>query len=254
MRQTTRRSMRRTRDARRERFCVFWRVSPVLDAAPGRENSYAQIGSNWCDGDRRCDPLGLSNLAEVVSRKRIHFPGQGPRGGWKAGDARKCCGRAQEAWATGSAAMRGRRDLSSLTSDRRGEAGFGWRAMASAHAACRQPLQPCLRPRVLADRDIEAHPRRAFEMRAKYGAGRQHDARALRGFSELQRIGNVREAAPNEHAVVCAWIDQRSLGHVTLVRVSATPHNRPATAPSRACLPTFASPSAPFSSNAPWGP
>src|SRR5262249_60580801 len=77
-----------------------------------------------------------------------------------------------------------------------------WR---SPHAALRRlaplPLQPPLNASVLADGDVEPHPRRAPEMRTEDGAGREHDAVALRSFRECQRVLDIREARPNEHAV-----------------------------------------------------
>ena len=51
-------------------------------------------------------------------------------------------------------------------------------------AARRLLLQPALHARVLADGDVEPHPRRALEMRTEDRARREHDAVALRRFRQ----------------------------------------------------------------------
>jgi hypothetical protein len=53
---------------------------------------------------------------------------------------------------------------------------------ASGCLARRLPLQPTLHARILADGDVEPHPRRALEMRTKDSSRCEHDAIALRGF------------------------------------------------------------------------
>ena len=63
------------------------------------------------------------------------------------------------------------------------------------------PLQPALHARVLAHGNIEPHPRRALQMRTEHRARREHDAVALRRLRQGQRVVNMREARPNEHAV-----------------------------------------------------
>src|SRR6266404_1435411 len=64
------------------------------------------------------------------------------------------------------------------------------------------PLQPALHARVLAYGDIEPHPWRALEMRTEDRARREHDAVAMRGFRQRQRIVDMREPRPDEHAAV----------------------------------------------------
>lgn len=63
------------------------------------------------------------------------------------------------------------------------------------------PLQPPLHAHVLTGSDIEAHPRRALEMRTEYGAWSQHNTLALGHFCQGKRIPDVREARPHEHPV-----------------------------------------------------
>jgi hypothetical protein len=92
----------------------------------------------------------------------------------------------------------------------------------------RLPLQPALHSRVLADGDVEPQPRRAPEMGTEDRARREHDAVALRRLRQCQRVVDMREARPDEHAV-CRLREQlksdASKAHTTLMRAS----------PSRSC-------------------
>src|SRR6202012_4310817 len=55
--------------------------------------------------------------------------------------------------------------------------------------------------RVLADSNVEPHPWRAFEMGTKDRSRGEHDAVALRRFRQRERVIDMREARPYEHAV-----------------------------------------------------
>jgi len=63
------------------------------------------------------------------------------------------------------------------------------------------PLQPALHARVLADGNIEPHPRRALEMRTEDRAGRQYNGVALRVFRQRQRVVDMRETGPQEYTI-----------------------------------------------------
>src|SRR5262245_9658870 len=78
---------------------------------------------------------------------------------------------------------------------------FRPRRGASGCLARRLPLQPTLHPGILADGDVEPHPRRALEVRSEDGTRRQHDAVALRRFRQRERVIDLREPRPDEHAV-----------------------------------------------------
>src|SRR5579862_3447858 len=75
------------------------------------------------------------------------------------------------------------------------------RAMLALRPARADPLQPTLQARFLAGCHVEAHPRRALQMRTKDRARRKHYAVTLRGFRQRKRIVDMRETRPDEHAI-----------------------------------------------------
>ncbi len=66
---------------------------------------------------------------------------------------------------------------------------------------CQLPFEPTHDARIIAGRNVESHPGRSFEMRSKNGARREHDAFALSGFHERERVRDVWQPRPNEHSV-----------------------------------------------------
>src|ERR1700733_156516 len=78
---------------------------------------------------------------------------------------------------------------------------------------CQLPFEPTHDARVVAGRNVESHPGRSFEMRSKDGARREHDAFALSGFRERERVRDVGQPRPNEHSVgrLCKHFESDSL-------------------------------------------
>jgi hypothetical protein len=70
-----------------------------------------------------------------------------------------------------------------------------------------QLSQQSLHARLFANGNVESHPWRPLEMRAENRTRREHQSLVLRGFRQRQRILDMWEACPHEHAV--RWLNEQ---------------------------------------------